>query len=138
MSSNQFDHLLRALAESPSRRATMRALGALALGRLAVSAQASAAERCDPCQKRRKGKCRGFQKDGAACRGNPTGFCVQGVCRLCAGPQTLCLDKVQCCSNVCSKATGADFGLCAPGAAGSLCRTNADCASNSCVQFVCQ
>jgi hypothetical protein len=135
LASDHFDHLLRTLAAASSRRTTLRALGALALGLAAVPARESAAKSCGPCEKRKRGKCR-RKKDGATCNG--TGFCRRGVCQVCGSVSAQCSGGGDCCSGICQVELGHQFGTCPPGDAGAPCRTDADCTSGSCRHATCR
>jgi len=77
MDADRFDTLSRALTTPGSRRTTLRALGALALGGgIATSFDEAEARRCGECKKKKNGRCRKV-KDGTYCS---VGTCTNGRC----------------------------------------------------------
>jgi hypothetical protein len=77
MDDSRFDSVLRALTASPSRRAVLRALGALALGGgIVTSFEEAQARKCGECKKKKDGRCRKV-KDGTYCS---VGTCTNGRC----------------------------------------------------------
>jgi hypothetical protein len=77
MDDSRFDNVLRALTASPSRRAVLRALGALALGGgVGTSLEEAEARKCSECKKKRNGRCR-KRPDGTYCS---VGTCTNGRC----------------------------------------------------------
>jgi hypothetical protein len=136
MASDHVDRLLRTLATSPSRRTTLRALGALTLGLAAVPVEEGAARSCGPCKTKKRGKCKGKLANGTACNSN--GFCVDGVCQQCLSYNEMCYDSGSCCGYHCNMIPDAYNGFCAKGPSGAPCRTADDCFNNACVDSICQ
>ena len=91
MNDDRFDALTRALAAISSRRDQFsRLIAALVLSLpLAFGADDAGAKPCPPCRRKRKGKCKKKQRNGAPC-GNGgrcrNGRCDHNVCTLdCTG-----------------------------------------------------
>jgi hypothetical protein len=134
MDPTRFDRLTRALTTPRPRRA----LAALAAGGLLAARFGEAAAGCGPCERQRGARCR-RQRDGVSCNGS--GVCVAGGCRphpTCARAGATCPATIDCCSKRCAIVIGADTGTCVTGAAGTQCRTDADCASGNCDLYRCR
>jgi hypothetical protein len=155
MDSDTFDRMARLLAATPTRRVVSRALAGLALGGAVVSAVVSMEDaearrkhkhhkkRCDPCQRKKKGKCRGKHPDGTTCQGD--GQCFNGKCVPrpdCTGAGNVCSallpDLPGCCSRLCLTVIG-PAGFCDSSSAGGDCLTSDDCtAPLACIAYHCR
>jgi hypothetical protein len=143
--------IARLLGTTPTRRDVARALAGFAFGGTLVAADDTEAKHkhkhkhkhhktCDPCQRKRHGKCRGKRPDGTSCHGD--GQCFQGTCvprPTCGGNLGICSDSVDCCSNACLDFPGAPFAFCAASQAGDACLESTDCAPTlSCIAYRCR
>lgn len=86
MDMRSFDGIIRLLSTSPSRRMLLT----LCLGGIFATHDISGTrakkrrkKTCSPCQKKKKGKCKGPKPDGTPC---PEGTCLGGLCTLLQSP----------------------------------------------------
>lgn len=149
MDASRFDRFTRALTVTTSRRGGVRVLTGLTLAgvllpRFGLTGVAGKKKRCDPCQIRKNGKCKGLQPDDTPCRG--AGKCFAGTCNPrpacppygspCSGDTGL----ADCCSGICRLVQiGATEGTCTFGELGAACISATDCHPRySCVGYRCQ
>ena len=125
MDSNRFDTLTRALSSTGSRRRTVTAALAGAIGLLGVvhpdPVAARKSKKCPPCKKRKQGKCQGKKPDGTAC---PGGTCQGGRCCIPDHPAATCAGAFcgSAKNNNCGQAVACN---CPPG---QRCLGNGSCA----------
>jgi hypothetical protein len=134
MDTTQFNHLMRALTLTPTRRDVARALTGLTLSGAIASVWGNDAEakkkkrkKCGPCQTKKKGKCKGAKPDDTTCNGD--GKCFAGACiprPTCLASASACTQPAAgaCCSGICSAAHG---DLCLFSDPGQPCYTGSDC-----------
>ena len=123
MDADRFDTLSRSLTEFRSRRTTLASLLGGALGLVGL-AGAEAKKKCQPCKKRKNGKCKGKKPDGTAC---PGGACLGGSCVAAAATGgNGCPDGQRPCGTACILA-----GQCCTD---TDCPTGATCCGRLCVE----
>jgi hypothetical protein len=124
------DQLARTLGATPTRRSVAGILAGLALGGGGPHPPGSAdagKRKCKPCQRKRRGKCRGKKPDGTPCGADRE--CCDGACKALCAPTELrdpvtcgcCLRDGEacvpgpeaCCSGSCVISTGNPVGVCA-------------------------
>ena len=129
MDYHRFDTLTRSLISTGSRRRALAAAlsGAFGVLGLVPADDATAAKKCPPCKKRKKGKCKKNKPDGTVCGG---GNCQGGRCLA-----ATCSDGFQN-----GRETGIDCGggTCPRCAAGLSCAVRNDCAGALCTDGTCQ
>lgn len=143
MDGSGFGTLVRGLAAIPSRRSVLAALGAGALAALAGGDRPDDAVArgrkgrktdCEPCQTRKKGRCKGHTPDDTPCNGD--GRCLDGRCNprpYCLGPEAACLVDGDCCSDYCHWETK----RCLAPLFGEPCLADGDCFSGRCIGYRC-
>lgn len=153
METARVDRIARAVAGARSRRAVVALLSGLALSGAApspITPVVAKKKRCQPCRRRRRGKCKAKKPDGASCgegRECCDGACQSvcplfqarnpltcGCCEL-AGPVSRCSVDADCCSGNCLTIGPVD--TCIPRDVGSPCDFGAQCGSGACVAGTC-
>lgn len=147
MDADRFDLLARVFGDAANRRTLVGLLGGATLGGLLTSQTVEEAaakkkkkkkKKCQPCQKAKKGKCKGIQPDGTPCDGGAClgGACVAATCTPACVAPAVCQNG-SCVTPTCTPACVApqvcQNGSCVAPPCNPACGSGEECVNGACV-----